>query len=86
LRDALPREAAWVLEGVDAPAELWRSEAAWWRRVEDDAVRFARSAQMGIDAVVGCAALLGVDAWRTSGALESAARGGAALEVFDAVV
>ncbi len=88
LRDGLPAEAAWVLEGIPAPEALWRGEAAWWQRVEDDARVLARAPQMGVDAVVGCAVRLGVDAWRTCGALESAARGGGptALEVFDAVV
>jgi hypothetical protein len=84
LRAALSPEAAWALQDAVAPDELWRWEVAWWRRVEADAEPLARSAHMGLAAVVGCVALLGVDAWRTAGALESAARGGgsAALEVF----
>lgn len=87
LRAALPLQAAWALDGAAEPAELWRWEAAWWRRVEDDAERLARDAHMGRCAVIGCVVLLAVDAWRTCGALESAARGGGptALEVFDEV-
>lgn len=87
LRAALPPQAAWALDGADTPADLWRQEAAWWRRVEGDAVRLARDAHLGRRAVIGCAVLLATDAWRTSGALESAARGGgpAALGAFDEV-
>jgi hypothetical protein len=86
LRAALPSEAAWALDDAGEPAELWRREAAWWRRVEDDAERLARDPHTGRPAVIGCVALLAVDAWRTSGALASAARGGdRAMEVFDEV-
>lgn len=87
LRAAMPRQAAWALDGIDEPDDLWRAEAMWWWRVEADAERLMRSAHMGRAAVVGCVALLGVDAWRTSGALEVAARGGGqmAIEVFDEI-
>lgn len=87
LRAALPPQAAWVLQDVGEPDRLWRGEAAWWRRVEADAERLTRSAQMGLASVVGCVALLGVDAWRAAAALEVAARGGdhAALEVFQEI-
>lgn len=73
---------------ADEPHELWRGESAWWRRVDADAERLVRSAHMGRPAVVGCVALLGVDAWRTAAALEAAARGGGrdAVEVFDELV
>lgn len=88
LRAALPPQAAWALEDVVEPDELWRREVAWWRRVEADAEHLARTAHMGRPAVVGCVALLGVDAWRTAGALEAAARGGgrAVVEVFEEIV
>lgn len=87
LRAALPPQAAWALKAAVEPDELWHREAAWWRRVEADAEQLARSAHMGLAAVVGCVALLGVDAWRTAGALEAAARGGgsAAVEVFEEI-
>lgn len=87
LRAALPTAAAWVLAGIEDPAELWRAEAGWWRRVQDDATRLARHAHLGRATVIGTVALLAVDGWRTSGALEVAARGGsgAAMEVFEEV-
>ncbi len=87
LRDALPAEAAWVLDGVEEPADLWSAEVAWWRRVELDAEALAHAPLMGEQWVVGTIVLLGVDAWRAAGALESAARGGTAdaLEVFDRI-
>ena len=86
LRAALPAQAYWVLDGVEDPSELWRGEAAWWRRVEADALRMSR-AQLGRRAVVGSVVLLGVDAWRVGGALEAAARGsGPGLtEVFEEI-
>jgi hypothetical protein len=85
LREALPSQAAWALASVDAPAELWRAEAGWWRRVEDDAEALVHAPLMGVPWVMGSVALLGVDAWRAAGALESAVRGGGreAVEVFD---
>jgi hypothetical protein len=85
LRAALPGRAAWVLTDVEAPADLWRAEGAWWRRVASDAERLARSAILGREALIGSIVLLGVDAWRTAAALEVAARGGrgTAMEVFE---
>jgi hypothetical protein len=85
LRDALPPQAAWALDGVEEPEDLWCAELAWWRRVERDAEALAHAPLMGQPWVVGSVVLLGVDAWRTAGALESAARGATdeVLEVFD---
>ncbi len=85
LRGALPAQAVWALDGVAEPADLWAAEVAWWRQVELDAEAFAHAPLMGEPWVVGSIVLLGVDAWRAAGALESAARGGSAdaLEVFD---
>lgn len=87
LRTALPAEAAWALQGIEEPDDLWRAEAAWWRTVEQEAEHLARQAHLGRPAVIGAVALLGVDGRRTAAALEVAARGGdpAALEVFDEV-
>ena len=76
---ALPNDAAWVLEGVDDPQELWRAEAAWWERVERDAEGMVRGHREGRRTVVGVVALLGVDARRASMALAAAARGGPRL-------
>lgn len=88
LRDSLPAEAAWALDGIGAPEAIWEGEVAWWRRVDDDAQRLVRSEPMGAHTVIGSAVLLGVDAWRTSGALESAARRGGptAQGVVDAIL
>ena len=88
LRALLPVEAGWPLVGIGEPDELWRAEATWWRRVEDDAERLSAFAHLGRPTVLGTAVLLGVDAWRTAGALEVAARGGArgSREVFAQIV
>jgi hypothetical protein len=86
-RESLPAHAAWVLEGVGEPAELWRAEVAWWRRADELAEELARAPLMGKQLVTGSVIALGVDAWRVSAALEVAARGGAGgpLELFDEV-
>ena len=87
LRSALPSYARWALEGVERPGDLWRAEAAWWRRVEEDGDRLARDPHMGRPTVIGCVVLLGIDARRTAGARDAAARAGApaALEAFDEI-
>lgn len=85
LAAGLPRAAAWALDGVTGPADLWRAEARWWSRVERDAFRLTRRSTPGPDTAVGVAALLATDAWRVRAALESAARHGRALEEFDVV-
>lgn len=81
----LPGEAAWALAGVTDPDELWQAEENWWTRVESDARKLVRGRGFGPGAVVGCAALLAVDARRVRAALECAARGGRRLEAFDAI-
>jgi hypothetical protein len=75
LARALPPRAAWALAGVREPQELWRAEEAWWARVEHEATALI-SARPGRKVVVGVVVLLGTDARRVSGALESAAAGG----------
>ena len=85
LRRSLPRSAAWALAGVDGPAELWRAEAAWWRRVERDARSLVARPTPGGEPVLGTVALLAVDAWRVRAGLELASRGGRPVEGFDAV-
>jgi hypothetical protein len=82
---ALPMSTRWTFEDVAQPDQLWRAEARWWLRVEHDGFALARRAIAGPEVLVGAAALLAADAWRVRGALELAARGGAPLEVFDAV-
>ena len=85
LAGRLPRRLAWALDGVSSPADLWRAEAAWWVRAEQDSHRLL--AGLGFDQrpVIGAAVVLAADARRVSAALEVAARGGGPLEVFDAV-
>jgi hypothetical protein len=78
-------DAAWALKGIDEPTDLWRAEAAWWRRVEDDGFALLRSPGTGPRQLLGAVAVLAVDAWRVCAALELSDRGGAPLEVFDAV-
>ena len=72
---SLPGEAAWALEGIAEPEELWRAEAGWWARVEHDAEAMVRGHREGREAVVGVVALLAADARRTAAALGSASRG-----------
>ena len=81
----LPRDAGWVFAGVDGPSRLWRAEAAWWRRVEDDGFGMLRSGRFEPERALGAAAVLAGDAWRVRAALEVAARGGGGLETFDDV-
>ena len=82
---ALPRSARWALTGVTQPADLWHAEARWWARIEHDGLALGRRAVAGPQALVATTAVLAADAWRVRAALELAARGGAPLEVFDAV-
>jgi hypothetical protein len=81
----LPRDAAWVLDGVTEPDRLWRAEATWWRGLEDDGFALLRGSRFDAAPLLGAAAVLAADAWRVRAALEIAARGGGPLEVFDAV-
>jgi len=83
---ALPPEARWVVADVGSVDALWRAEAAWWRRVEHDGFSLLRRPEFGAAALVGSAAVLAADAWQVRAALEAAARGGQASEVFDGVV
>ena len=86
LRDQLPG-GGWALEGIDEPADLWRAELRWWRRVETDAGRMVRGRLNSRDVVVGAVALYALDAMRVATALAVAARGGsgASREVLDAL-
>jgi hypothetical protein len=82
---AVPARARWALDGMADLTELWSAEARWWRRVRADGARLVAGGSFGPGRVIGAAALLAADAWLVRGALEVAARGGADLEVFDAV-
>ncbi|AHH97504.1 hypothetical protein GCM10010174_07290 [Kutzneria viridogrisea] len=81
----LPTSARWVLTGISQPADLWRAERAWWRRVDRDGYTLVHGAKFGAGPVVGLVGMLAVDAWRVQAALEVAARGGKPLEAFDAI-
>ncbi len=82
---ALPGRLAWVLEGVDSPTLLWRAEARWWQRVEQDSLRMLAGWQPGSRTVVATAALLAADAWRVRAALAGFVDPGPAREAHDAV-
>lgn len=84
LAPALPRSARSVLDGVTGPAELWAAEARWWRTVERDSEELVHAPRPGPEVLVGAVGLLAADAWRVRAALEAAAHGPAALEVFRA--
>ena len=86
LAAALPPEARWAIADLGSPDALWRAETAWWRRVEHDGFSLLRQPGFGTAAVVGSVAVLAADAWRVRAALEAAARGGRAPEVFDGMV
>jgi hypothetical protein len=82
----LTATARWVLDGVDDPVELWRSEALWWTRLEADGFELLRGSGFDATPVVGTAAVLSTDAWRVRAALQLAARGGGRPELLDALV
>jgi hypothetical protein len=72
------------LDDVSTPEQLWQAEQAWWRAVETDGQALLRSPKPGPQHLLGAAAVLAVDAWRTCAALEVAGRGRTAVEVLDA--
>lgn len=87
LRERLPARAGWALAGIEEPAELWRAELSWWRRVSLDAETMTRTRLDDPAVVVAAVALLGIDAVRVNAALAVAERAGSvpALEVLDAL-
>ncbi|HTZ30582.1 MAG TPA: hypothetical protein VMC83_41725 [Streptosporangiaceae bacterium] len=85
LRDRLPSRLAWVLAPAQSAGDLWRAEAAWYARVERDGLALLRSSAPDWHPVLGAAAVLATDARRAGAALELAARGGTALEAYDAL-
>jgi hypothetical protein len=72
--EALPPDAAWALDGTETPEQLWRAEARWWTRVEEQAATLLRGSRPGPEIVVAAAALLAADAHRAATALATAAR------------
>jgi hypothetical protein len=85
LATAAGPDGAWVFEGIDEPAELWRAEVNWWRRVEEDGSVMLRSTGASSRPLLGAIAVLAADAWRVCAALELSDRGGVPLEAFDAM-
>ena len=87
LRARLPAAASWALAGIDEPAELWRAEPLWWRRVGGDAQAMLAAGWQGRGTIVGVIGLLALDAVRVATALAVAAGGGssAAEDVLDAL-
>lgn len=85
LREALPATARWVLDGIGEPTDLWRAEAAYWRRIEQDAFARLRGSSFDLEPTVAALVVLAVDAWRVRAALETASSQLDGLELFDAV-
>lgn len=83
LAGALPARARWVLAGIRSPDDLWRAEATWRARVEEDGLGLLRTSILDGRVVVGTVAVLAADAWRVRAALEIAARGGGPLAAYD---
>jgi len=85
LATRLPSQAGWVLDGVSGNGDLWRAEATWRARVEQDGLRLLRTSGLERHAVLGAVAVLACDALRVRAALEVAARGSGAsqLEAYD---
>jgi hypothetical protein len=80
LAPRLPARAAWVLDGVEGPEQLWQAEIAWWERAEGDGQELVLRSREGRGVVTGVVLLLAVDTWRTASALAAAAAGGAGPE------
>jgi hypothetical protein len=86
LAGALPRSAAWVLDGLHRPEDLWRAEGTWWRRVDEEAAATIQRGRAEPAVALAAAARLAVDARRVQAALEAAAWGPIGVEAFDALV
>lgn len=67
-------------------SEPWQAEADWWRRVDGEGRELLRSSATGSGPVLGAVVVMAADARRVRAALASAARGGLALEAYDALV
>jgi hypothetical protein len=85
---SLPQRAGWALEGIGAPAELWRAEPRWWQQVGRDAEAMVHRRLDDEGVVEGAVALLALDAVRVNAALAVADRSQApgAREVLDALL
>ncbi|MCQ4042728.1 V-type ATPase subunit [Streptantibioticus rubrisoli] len=85
-RERLPHTAQWAVRDIADVDGLWRAEAHWWARLEQDGFELLRGSRFDASCVVGAVAVLSTDAWRVRAALEVAARGGQPMEAFDALV
>ena len=82
--ERLPK-VAWVFDGVDTTADLWRAEITVVGRVAADAHRVVAAGGNVRDSVASILALLLVDLWQVHAAIETAGRTPMVTEVFDAV-
>ena len=85
LTELLPDSSAWALSGITSAADLWRAELAVAARVANEAAALASERRFTKSTVAATMALLLVDLWRISAAIEVAGRGPIPIEVFDAV-
>ncbi len=85
LAKQLPESAAWALTDVASASDLWRAELAVVHRVADDATGLAAAGRFTQRTVAAIMALLLVDLWRVTTAIEVAGRGPDPTEVLDAV-
>jgi hypothetical protein len=83
LVDRLPESAAWALETAATPADLWLAERAVAARIATDATRRARSRGNSEATVMAIMALILLDLWWVTMAIEAAGR--EQTEIFDAV-
>ena len=81
----LPTSAAWALADIASPADLWRAELAVTRRVTAEATQLAATKRPTKGTVAAVMALLLVDLWRVTAAVELAGRHPNPSEVLDAV-
>jgi ATP synthase (C/AC39) subunit len=84
-RQGRPSRSRTTLTSVPA-AEPWQAEADWWRRVEREGRVLLHSSVTDSGPVLGAVAVMAADARRVRAALACAARGGLALETYDALV
>lgn len=86
LRTALPTSSRWVFAEIERPDELWRAELAVVGRVAVDAAAAMASTRYDAEVLTAILAILLVDLWRVTAAIEAAGSGlPVALEVLDVV-
>ncbi len=85
LTDRLPASAAWALEGISEPQDLWRAEAFVAQQIASDAAALVATRRPTQNVVAALMALLLLDLRRVTAAIEIAGRGPNPVEAFDAV-